>query len=122
MANEVRLIVYGEPASKANSRKIVKFGNRPASIKSDKARAFEASVKQQVKALPRLMTEKLVVFIRIFYASERPDLDESIILDALQGLVYANDRQVREKHVYHAIDRKKPRFEIVVRPLIDGMI
>ncbi|QDP58334.1 MAG: putative endodeoxyribonuclease [Prokaryotic dsDNA virus sp.] len=122
MTHEVRLIVYGEPASKANSRKIVKFGNRPASIKSDKARAFEASVKQQVKALPRLMTEKLVVFIRIFYASERPDLDESIILDALQGLVYANDRQVREKHVYHDIDRKNPRFEIVVRPLVKGLI
>lgn len=122
MTNEVRLVVYGEPASKANSRKIVKFGNRPASIKSDKARAFEASVKQQVKPLPRLMTEKLVAFIRIYYASERPDLDESIILDALQGLIYRNDRQVREKHVYHAIDRKNPRFEIVLRPLVKGLV
>ena len=122
MTNEVRLVVYGEPASKANSRKIVKFGKRPASIKSDKARAFEASVKQQVQELPRLMTEKVVVFIKIFYASERPDLDESIILDALQGLVYANDRQVREKHVYHEIDRKNPRFEIVVRPRVEGLI
>lgn len=123
MTNEVRLIVYGEPASKANSRKIAKYRNRPALIiKSDKARAFEASVKQQVKELPRLMTEKLVVFIRIYYASERPDLDESIILDALQGLIYRNDRQVREKHVYHDIDRKNPRFEIVIRPLIQGLI
>lgn len=122
MTNEVRLIVYGEPASKANSRKIVKFGNRPASIKSDKARAFEATVKQQVKPLPRLMTEKVVVFIKIFYASERPDLDESIILDVLQGLVYANDRQVREKHVYHEIDRKNPRFEIVIRPRVQGLV
>lgn len=122
MTNEVRLVVLGEPASKANSRKIVKFGKRPASIKSDKARAFEASVKQQVQQLPRLMTEKLVVFIRIYYASERPDLDESIILDALQGLVYANDRQVREKHVYHEIDRKNPRFEIVIQPRVQGLI
>lgn len=122
MTNEVRLVVYGEPASKANSRKIVKFGNRPASIKSDKARAFEASVKQQVKELPRLMTEKLVAFIRIYYASERPDLDESIILDALQGLIYRNDRQVREKHVYHEIDRENPRFEIVLRPLVKGLV
>lgn len=122
MTNEVRLIVYGEPASKANSRKIVKFGKRPASIKSDKARAFEESVKKQVDALPRLMTEKLVAFIRIYYASERPDLDESIILDALQGLIYRNDRQVREKHVYHDIDRKNPRFEIVIRPRVQGLI
>ena len=31
-------IIYGEPASKANSRKIVMFGKRPAIIKSQKAR------------------------------------------------------------------------------------
>ena len=30
--------IDGEPASKANSRKIVMFGKRPAVIKSDKAR------------------------------------------------------------------------------------
>lgn len=28
-----------------------------------------------------------------------------------------NDRQVREKHVYHGIDRANPRAEIRVAPL-----
>ena len=71
------------------------------------------------------------VTIRIFYASERPDLDESVVLDVLQDRyhgkgehrelvqhgVYRNDRQVREKHVYHGIDRAAPRAEITVEAL-----
>ena len=44
-------IIYGEPASKANSRKIVKFGNRPALIKSDKARNYEKIFAQQCPIL-----------------------------------------------------------------------
>jgi hypothetical protein len=28
-----------------------------------------------------------------------------------------NDRQVREKHVYHGIDRKNPRAEIEIEPM-----
>jgi hypothetical protein len=35
----------------------------------------------------------------------------------VQKGVYRNDRQVREKHVYHAIDRANPRAEIEVEPL-----
>ncbi len=35
--------VIGEPASKANSRRIVMFGKRPAIIKSQKARDYVKS-------------------------------------------------------------------------------
>ena len=50
----------------------------------------------------------------IYYASERPDLDPSLILDALQSRVYANDRAVREMHLHHHIDRERPRAEITL--------
>lgn len=132
MTSTVKLTLLGEPASKANSRKIVTFGNRPASIKSDKARNFEKSAIEQIPEHARLMlTGKLRASIWIFYASERPDLDESVVLDVLQARykgkgalremvskgVYVNDRQVREKHVYHRIDRVNPRVEILIEPL-----
>ena len=112
----IRLTILGEPASKANSRKLVtnRHTGRPMFIKSDKSRAYAAAIDRQVTPLPRLLTGRVIVHIRVFYASERPDLDESIILDGLQGKVYGNDRQVREKHVYHAIDRGNPRAEIVI--------
>jgi len=107
--------IEGEPASKANSRRLVKIKNRPAFIKSTKALGYEKMFKAQCPNLQDKMLEgDLWVDIKIYYASRRPDLDESVILDCMQGFIYANDRQVKEKHVYWALDREKPRAEIVV--------
>lgn len=130
----VDLVIYGEPASKANSRRLVSFGDRPAIVKSTKALRYERDALRQIPAHLRLRLEGPVrVTLRIFYASERPDLDESVVLDVLQDrwskgksgqgreLVQAgvirNDRQVREKHVHHGIDKANPRAEIRVEAL-----
>ena len=116
VSRSVSYIVLGEPASKANSRKLVRFGGRPAFIKSDKARTYAANFLTQVPVLDPMLEGELRADITIYYASQRPDLDESLILDLLQGRVYANDRQVRERHVYHRIDRTNPRCEITISP------
>jgi Holliday junction resolvase RusA-like endonuclease len=108
-------VVYGEPASKANSRKLVLFGDRPASIKSDKARGYARDFQLQVRPILPLVEGELRMDLWIYYASRRPDLDESLILDLLQGKVYANDRQVRERHVYHMLDKANPRVEILIQ-------
>lgn len=135
----VHITLYGEAASKANSRKLVTIDDRPAVIKSDKARAFASDVLRQIPPSARLRMEGPVrVSMVIFYATERPDLDESLVLDLLQDQygkapvlrggargarpllqhgIYRNDRQVREKHIYHRIDRKTPRVEVLVEPL-----
>ncbi len=133
---KVAFTILGEPASKANSRKLVTFGRgplaRPASIKSDKARDYEKAAALQIPPDARIMiTGPVRVTLRIYYASQRPDLDESVVLDVLQAKyygkgdarqlvqngVYRNDRQVREKHVFHAIDRDNPRAEITVEEI-----
>lgn len=132
----ITLTIYGEPASKANSRKIVTIAGRPSVIKSEKALAYESNALRQIPPAARVQLKGPVsVTIRIFYATERPDLDEHVILDVLQDRfksvqvgadkqrhlvqkgVYHNDRQVREKHIYHAIDRLNPRAIIEVRSL-----
>jgi len=53
----------------------------------------------------------------IYYASRRPDLDESLILDLLQGLVYLNDRQVKERHVFWGLDPDRPRAEMIIEQI-----
>ena len=85
--------VLGEPASKANSRKLVTFGKRPAFIKSQKARDYVAMFHKQ---------------------SRRPDLDESLILDCMQDKIYKNDRQVKQKKIYWGLDKENPRSIIRV--------
>ena len=110
-------VIFGEPASKANSRRLVTIRGRPASIKSQKALNYVAAFALQVKNLAEQITEDVEVEIKIYYASRRPDLDESVILDCMQGPIYANDRQVKRKVISWGLDKTNPRAEIKVRLL-----
>jgi len=87
---------------------------------------YEKSAIMQIPDSAKQMIDSPVaVTMRIYYATQRKDLDESLILDCLQAKkskgelvrrgVYINDRQVKEKHIYHFIDKARPRAEIEVR-------
>ena len=52
--------------------------------------------------------------MKIFYKTRRPDLDESLILDLLQGRVYENDRSVKSKFIEWGLDKENPRTLIVI--------
>ena len=108
-------VIFGEPASKANSRKLVTLGGRPAFIKSQKARDYVTEFQRQCRNQIKVMTDRDVrVELMIHYASRRPDLDESVILDAMQGIVYVNDRQVKQRMAYWGLDKDMPRAVIRV--------
>lgn len=111
--------VAGEPASKANSRQLAKIKGRTKFIKSAKALAYVKAFQWQCPRLPDLLEGDLLVAMRVHYASRRPDMDESVILDAMEGFIYKNDRQVRERHTYWALDKDHPRTEIWVARLDD---
>jgi hypothetical protein len=134
----VTFTVYGEPASKANQRRLVtnKSTGKTMFIKSSKALGYEKDFAPQCPKLNPMLEGDLSVTMTIYYASHRPDLDESVILDCMQATyafvpghtkkkdkvlvqraVYANDRQVREKHIFWAIDKVNPRAEIHVEEL-----
>ena len=110
----LRFTIFGEPASKANSRRLVTIKGNPAFIKSKEALQYVRNLQAQAPKITQLLEGDLVFSATIFYSSHRKDLDPSLILDGLQGLVYKNDRQIREMHLYHGIDRLNPRAEIVV--------
>jgi hypothetical protein len=143
----IAFVIFGEPASKANSRVLSTIGpkdNRRTILrKSNKALGYESDALRQIPPAARQRLEgPVAVTLRIWYASERPDLDESIVLDVMQDRwakapahvmaecppgapsralvqagVYRNDRQVREKHVFWHLDRRNPRTEVVVEPM-----
>jgi hypothetical protein len=114
---ELSLIIFGEPASKANSRRVVRYGGMSRLIKSKKALSYSDVFLQQCPPLLTLMTGDLRITLHIFYASRRPDLDESLILDLLQGRVYVNDRQVKERHCYWGLDPDNPRTEMIIEKI-----
>jgi hypothetical protein len=136
--NPIRLTILGQAHSKANSRKPASVGRkgekRTIWIKSDEARAFEESMLRQIPPACRVRIDvPACIRMVIYYRTELPDLDESLVLDCLQdrwsrprkGIarqllqagVVTNDRLFREKHIYHGIDRVNPRVEIQVAPI-----
>lgn len=146
MPTVLEFVIYGEAASKANSREIITLRKRdkatgivktvPRVRKSDKGLKFEKNTLKQIPPKCRVrMTGPVRVTLRMYYATNRPDLDESLLLDCLQDryatveykgtkkreLVqagcYRNDRQVRSKVVDHFIDRVNPRVEVRIEAL-----
>ena len=131
--NKVKFVVYGEPASKANSRRLVTIKGRPAFIKSKKALDYVKAFSEQCPQLDPVMEGDVRVTMTIYYASRRPDLDESVVLDCMQSLtkgsvakktkvvlknnIYMNDRQVKEKVITWGLDKDNPRSEIEVEEI-----
>jgi Holliday junction resolvase RusA-like endonuclease len=108
--SRVEFTVYGEPASKSNGRRWTgKF-----LIKSEKALNYGDAFIKQCPVLEPLLEGDLRVSMTIFYASRRPDLDASLILDLMQKRIFQNDRQVREQHFFWGLDKENPRAEITV--------
>ena len=95
-------VVRGVPESKANSRRL---GRDKAGVsrlfKSSKALRYEKDFTKQLPAAASLFQflGPVKVELYIYYPDWRRDLDESLILDLLQGRAYKNDRQVVEKIV-----------------------
>lgn len=128
---EISFTILGEPASKANSRRVIRIRGSSRMIKSEKALDYSKVFREQLPLVERPLELPVVATITIWYASRRPDLDESLILDLLQvdekkyrdtkGVIL-NDRQVREKHVYWRLDPANPRCEIKLeeKPELDA--
>lgn len=112
--------ILGEPASKANSRRIVQVGGSPRVIKSKKALSYARSFAAQCPLKSSLLDEDgstVLVVLDIYYASRRPDLDESLILDLLQERAYKNDRSVKARITRWHLDRANPRSVVRILKL-----
>jgi Holliday junction resolvase RusA-like endonuclease len=114
---KTQFVIEGEPASKSNARKLVHVKGRMLFIKSKKALQYVKDFDIQCPSLETLYNQDVMVEMIIFYKTRRPDLDESLILDCMQGKIYENDRQVKQKHIYWSLDRERPRTHIRVTPL-----
>lgn len=118
-----------QPYSKANSRRpasgVSKSGKKfTRFIKSENGMNFDAVAKSS-KVVYREMDSydirpyacDVVAFALLCYRSRRSDVDESLLLDSMQGKLYENDRQVRYKVIAGAIDGGRPRAVILVKPI-----
>jgi len=116
---KISFTVYAEPAAKSNQRRVIRLGGKRGGairvIKSAKALKYVETLKEYAPKVNDLMEGDLAVEVKTWYSSRRPDLSIELILDAMQGIIYKNDRQVKEHHAYWmGVDKENPRSEITV--------
>jgi|TARA_R110000751_G_scaffold58751_3_gene123791 Holliday junction resolvase RusA-like endonuclease len=110
--------IKGEPASKANSRRLVLIKGKSRFIKSKKALDYCKEFESQVVPPLEPICGDVKMAITIWYKTRRPDLDPSLIMDLLQKVgVIENDRQIKEIHAVHQLDREFPRSAIRITTL-----
>ena len=106
--------ILGEPCSKSNSRIMIVNKGKRRCIKGKNAQNYVAGFLWQARALQLpCLQGNVAMTCNIYYTSYRKDLDESLVMDCLQKAgILKNDRQIKEKHIYHCIDKAAPRARI----------
>ena len=122
-------LVHGPLPSKANSRKIVTFGKgagaRPALIKSNEARKFEAhfqvvALASRLKAVP--LDGKLWLEVVVYQENMRRDLECELLKDCLQRSgVVKNDRSFWRVGQERRIDKANPRVEFRLGRIVEDV-
>lgn len=107
---------YIKPATKNEPktlRKGKKFFPNPAYHKPWNA----ISMQLQAKRCKTLTKEKVI--LSVWNAFKRIDIANflSELEDRLQGIVYLNDRQIKEEHLYKLDDEEKEFFKVIVELL-----
>lgn len=103
---------------------------RLAQVLTDKAKAWmeECALRARLTCRKALwsMTEpgvKVVVELRVFWPDDRThDMNNlhKLTADALEGVVYANDRYALLRDMDFEIDRANPRLELTWYPLVEA--
>lgn len=89
-------------------------------VKSKEARTYQAAAGWTARAAGvDMLAGDLVVSLRFYRPRKAGDLDNRIkvTLDALNGIAYADDAQIKELHAYLDDDKGDPRVEVEIGPL-----
>ena len=121
----VSFIVPGPPQPKERPRK----GRGGRFYTPDATRSYERALRLYALAAvrksgwPMATRAPVVVTLRVFFPDKRRrDLDNAVkCLDGANGVIWYDDAQIEELHVYRAVDRARPRLEVTVEILVDSV-
>lgn len=121
MAEYPHQIIYGQPPSKSNEKKIVYFGGHASIAKTKAQKEYEQSFFMQCSLRKRNISTRFKIRVDIYFRSDQPDLDNAmkVILDCLQSCgAIKNDRLCAEIHARKLIDKVNPRIEFDIEEQI----
>src|SRR5712664_520003 len=117
MARSVSFVVHAAPLSTNMAYKLTSRGGFARMYLSKEANSFKRICLLAAKlAKPRYWssTERYSLGLDFYFRDNRPDSDGplKLVLDALQGCLYNNDRQIDEVTYRRFIDAVAPRVEV----------
>lgn len=87
-------------------------------LKSKAARTYALACQWSARAQMDgdMLAGDVAVRLDLFRPAKRGDLDNRIkvALDAIQGIAYADDKQIVEIHAYRHDDKADPRLEVAI--------
>lgn len=112
----MKTIVFKVKPIPVNQRTMIVSGRQTSSKKwKDTKLAMSWETKAQWPGDP--LTEDITLNVLLYFGDKRRrDIDAyiKILLDSMEGVVYENDAQVTELHVYKDIDLDDPRVVVQI--------
>ena len=115
----INITLLGSPQSTNHIYKShCKFG-RPCVYMSKEGKQLKEDYQWQIKSQyhGEVLTSDLKMTVELWFGTKRKhDVDNynKLILDALSGLVYEDDKQIIELTVRKGYDKKNPRAEVKI--------
>jgi len=109
---EVNFWIPGEPCAKERSRK----GKNGHFYTPKKTRDYEKKVKALALAHPRAGEELVNICLHVVIGGRDKDVDNCAksVLDALNGILYDDDKQVVGLHVIKYFDKERPGVSVYI--------
>jgi len=114
-----QIVLSGEPKSTQHIYRSACNNRIPTRYMTAEGKALKEGYQWEAKAQWRRppLKDELSVSVCFFFGTKRKaDLDNfnKLWADSLTGIVYEDDSQIAELHLYRAYDKQKPRIEITV--------
>lgn len=117
----MKLTLLGNPKTTQNCYRYACRGRHPAHYMTGECSALKEDYQWQARAQyhGQPLTEALKLTVELFFGSKRKvdwDNFHKLSMDALTGIVWLDDSQVEEAHVYKRYDKANPRIELTIEP------
>jgi crossover junction endodeoxyribonuclease RusA len=114
----VNLILPMPPSSNRYWRTMVTKRGIAVTYVSEEAKIYKQLVKD-IAGIDTLIYSDVAVTVKVFRARRAGDFHNrrKVLYDALQGVVYVDDKQIVEDHGFRFEDPKHPRVEVEIKVL-----
>lgn len=124
MSAALHFVIPGPPVATGRPRAFVSKSGHASTYMPDASRKYQETCRVHamaaaMKARWKPVSAPCAIELKVYRRERRGDIEniQKGVQDAMNRVVYVDDRQVVEAHVWLHLDRERPRVEVTVRVL-----